>query len=452
MDTDPISRLLNIIGVSMVFSIEDGIISLSIIILLFCSALVAGSEVAFFSLNSSHLEDFRDSKSRREKKIYALLQKPKELIATMLIVNNFINIAIVILLAILAEKYLLEYYHLPNWAVFTIETVATTLIIIFIAEVTPKVYASQRSVGFAKNTVFILEYAQKVFKPFVTLMVKGTYQLEKLKNKKKQQHIDAEELIHAINLTSDSDTPIEEKKILKGIVNFGSIVARQIMTPRSNIVALPIDASFNQVIQCIRENRYSRIPIYKDKDRLEDVQGIIYVKDMLPFLNESDSFEWQKLMRIPFFIPETKKIDALLNAFKRKHIHFAVVVDEYGVTVGIVTMEDVIEEIVGEIHDEADEVTLLYTKVNETTYLFNAQTGITDFCKVLNIDIEYFDDAKGDSETLGGMIVEEHGKMPAKNHQYIFRDFKFIVEGVSKKRLLRIKVIILQTLAQSSAN
>ncbi len=440
---DPLSCLLNITINIVVFSLEDVLTITAILFLLFCSSLISGSEVAFFSLSHTQIEAFKDSKSRKENKIYKLLHKPKELIATLLIINNFINIIIVILIALLAEKYLVEYLHLSQWQVFVVETVLTTLVIIFIAEVTPKVYASQRNVQFAKKTVYMLDYGQKIFKPFVHTMVTGANWFEKMKNKQKQKEIDTQELIDAINLTSDQDTPAEEKKILKGIVNFGNIVARQIMTPRLNIVALPIDASFSKVLQNIRENRYSRIPVYKDKDRREDIQGILYVKDILPYIHEKDDFEWQKLLREPYFIPETKKIDELFYEFKQKHVHLAIVVDEYGVVVGLVTMEDVIEEIVGEIHDEAEEVKNFYTKVNDTTYLFDAKTSITDFCKVLNIENEIFDEIKGENETLGGLLLEQHGRMPAKNYQFTFQNFKFIVDAVSKRRIVRIKVILL---------
>lgn len=441
---DPLSCLLNIAMNIVVFSLEDVLIISAILFLLFCSALISGSEVAFFSLSHTQIETFKDSKSRKENKIYKLLHKPKELIATLLILNNFINIIIVILIALLAEKYLVEHFHFSQWEVFTVETVLTTLIIIFIAEVTPKVYASQRNVQFAKKTVYMLDYGQKIFKPFVHVMVTGANWFEKMKNKQRQKEIDTQELIDAINLTSDQDTPAEEKKILKGIVNFGNIVARQIMTPRLNIVALPIDAPFSKVLQNIRENRYSRIPVYKDKDRREDIQGILYVKDILPYIHEKDDFQWQKLLREPYFIPETKKIDELFYEFKQKHVHLAIVVDEYGVVVGLVTMEDVIEEIVGEIHDEAEEVKNFYTKVNDTTYLFDAKTSITDFCKVLNIENEIFEEIKGESETLGGLVLEQHGRMPAKNYQFTFNNFKFIVDAVSKRRIVRIKVILLE--------
>lgn len=442
---DPLSCMLNIAMNIAVFSLEDALTIAAILILLFFSALISGSEVAFFSLTHTQLENFKDSKSKKENKIYKLLNKPKELIATLLIINNFINIIIVILMAFLAEKYLVEYLHLSQWKVFLIETILTTLIIIFIAEVTPKVYASQRNIQFAKTTVYILEYGQKIFRPFVHILVTGGNWFEKMKNKQKQKEVDTQELIDAINLTSDQDTPIEEKKILKGIVNFGNIVARQIMTPRLNIVALPIDASFSKVLQSVRENRYSRIPVYTDKDRKEDIQGILYVKDILPYLNQSQDFQWQTLLREPYFIPETKKIDDLFYEFKQKHVHLAVVVDEYGVVVGLITMEDVIEEIVGEIHDEADEVKNFYTKVNDTTYLFDAKTSITDFCKVLNVESELFDEIKGETETLGGLLLEQHGRMPAKNYQFTFHNLKFIVDAVNKRRIVRIKVIVLES-------
>lgn len=447
---DPLSCLLNITINVVVFSLEDALIITAIVFLLFFSALVSGSEVAFFSLSHTQIEAFKESKSRKENKIYKLLHKPKELIATLLILNNFINIIIVILTALLAEKYLIEYLHLSQWKVFAIETVLTTLVIIFIAEVTPKVYASQRNVQFAKKTVYILDYGQKVFRPFVHIMVTGANWFEKMKDKQKQKEIDTQELIDAINLTSDQDTPIEEKKILKGIVNFGNIVARQVMTPRLNIVALPIDAPFSKVLQSIRENRYSRVPVYKDKDRREDIQGILYVKDILPYIHEKDDFQWQKLLREPYFIPETKKIDDLFYEFKQKHVHLAIVVDEYGVVVGLVTMEDVIEEIVGEIHDEAEEIENFYTKVNDTTYLFDAKTSITDFCKVLNVETELFDEIKGENETLGGLLLEQHGRMPAKNYQFTFHTFKFIVDAVSKRRIVRIKVIVLENAVAES--
>ncbi|MCS7027931.1 MAG: gliding motility-associated protein GldE [Bacteroidia bacterium] len=442
---DPVSCFLNIILDFVAFGFEDAITVIAILLLLFFSSLISGSEVAFFSLTHEQVESFKSSKSRRENKIYRLLSKPKELIATLLILNNFINIIIVILVAVLAEKYLVGYLNLSQWELFAVETVSTTLVIIFVAEVTPKVYASQRNVQFAKNTVYILEYGQKIFKPFVYALVAGTNWFEKLKDKQKQKEIDTQELINAIELTSDHDTPIEEKKILKGIVNFGNIVARQIMTPRLNIVALPIDAPFSKVLQNIRENRYSRIPVYRDKDRREDIVGILYVKDILPFINEKDNFAWQNLLREPYFIPETKKIDDLFYEFKQKHVHLAIVVDEYGVVVGLVTMEDVIEEIVGEIHDEAEEIENFYTKVNDTTYLFDAKTSLTDFCKVLNLDPEIFNQIKGETETLGGLILEQHGRMPAKNHQFTFSNLKFIVDAVSKRRIVRIKVIVLQT-------
>ena len=415
------------------FFIVNGVL---LVFLLILSGLISGSEVAFFSLNPKDIQQLKDG-TGTEKRIHYLIAKPKRLLATILILNNFINISFVTLSTMLTLR-IIGSQSVEGKIVIAI-TGAITFLIVYFGEVVPKIYANQRSIGFAKLTVPLIDVAFKLFKPISWLLTTLSHVLES-KIQKKGYELSAVQLNQALELTTNEDTPVEEKGILKGIVNFGQLSVKQVMRSRVDITALGSELDFHDLMDKINKCGYSRIPIYKAT--IDTIEGILFSKDLLPHLNKKENFKWLKLMRPPLFVPESKKIDTLLKDFQEKHVHMAIVVDEYGGTSGLVTLEDVIEEIVGEIHDESDDDEIKYNKVDEQTYIFEGKTTLIDFCKITEQDPVIFEKVKGESESLGGLILELYSKLPGTGEIITFENYEFIIVAVDHKRINTIKVSI----------
>tara|TARA_A100001011_G_scaffold137902_1_gene145483 strand:- start:4386 stop:5651 length:1266 start_codon:yes stop_codon:yes gene_type:complete len=409
-----------------------------LIILLILSALVSGSEVAFFSLNNSDLNGHLFSEDKEIKRIKFLLKKPKRLLATILITNNFINIAVVLIFANLSNIFLEDYMTPLVKLIFEIGFI-TTIILLF-GEIFPKVYANRNSIAFAKKLSRPIKVLDQYILFFMTLpMSRMTRFLEKkLGNRNNDFSVD--QLSQALELTSDNETTKEEQKILKGIVSFGNIDTKEIMCPRVDVFALSKKENLNEIIPKIIKNGFSRIPVFSEN--LDKIDGILYVKDLLPHFNNFN-FDWKKLLKEPIYVPENKKLDDLLNEFQQKKIHLAIVVDEYGGTSGIITLEDILEQIVGDISDEFDELSLSYSQIDPKNYVFDGKTSLKDFYKIIKTDNDnIFEENKAEAETLAGFILENTQKIPKPGKSFSFHGYKFLIESIDKKRIHRIKVTI----------
>lgn len=415
---------------------------LLLLLLLICSALVSGTEVAFFSISQTELDEL-SSNSKEENTVVKLLDDPKKLLGTILITNNFINILIVLLFANIGKvlftglDYELDFYFFNVSVLFLIEIVLVTFLILLFGEVLPKVYASRKSLQFAEMMAKPIQVLNTLLTPLSFPLIKLTSVIEnRLGNK--NNNLSVERLSQALELTSDDATTKEEQKILEGIVSFGNTETVQIMKPRTDVCAISEDASYEEVLQMILKNGYSRNPVYREN--MDTIVGVLYAKDLLEHLNKK-TFKWQNLLREAFFVPENKKLDDLLIEFQEKKKHLAIVVDEYGGTSGIVTLEDVIEEIVGDINDEFDDEDLIYSKLDENNYIFEGKITIKDFCRVLDDeDEEKFEEAKGESETLAGFLLEVSGKFPKKGEKINFSNYTFTIEALAKKRIKQVKV------------
>ncbi|MGB1168557.1 MAG: gliding motility-associated protein GldE [Flavobacteriaceae bacterium] len=415
------------------------------VILLFCSALISGTEVAFFSLSKTEIIKISEE-SKEQNPVVLLLQKPSKLLATILITNNFINILIVLIFASLGEVFFKEQnlsltligFTLPsNLVKFSIEVVLVTFLILLFGEVLPKVYASRRALQFCNLMCRPLQFLTFFLTPLSSPLINLTNVIEK-KLGSKNSNFSVEILSKALELTSEGSTTKEEQKILEGIVSFGNTETVQIMKPRIDIFALSHDEPYSEVLTKILQHGYSRNPVYKDS--IDNIVGVLYSKDLLGFLDKKE-FQWQELLREPFFVPENKKLDDLLVDFRERKNHLAVVVDEYGGTSGIVTLEDVIEEIVGEINDEFDTDDLSYSKIDVNNYIFDGKITIKDFCKVLeDTNEEKFEEYKGESETIAGFILEISGKFPKIGEKINFDIYTFTIEALDRKRIKQVKV------------
>ncbi|WP_425076648.1 gliding motility-associated protein GldE [Psychroserpens sp. S379A] len=434
MDPEPSSFILLILSGHS--ALVSGLILL--IILLFCSALISGVEVALFSLTKSDIDTGLEEQPKAFSIISKLLERPKKLLATILVANNFINIGIVILFAYLGEHL----FHSIEvaWMRFLLEVVVITFLILLFGEIIPKIYASRNRVKFSMFMALPLKVLDVIFSPismpmrFVTLAIHNRLG-------KQKSNISVDQLSQALELTSNSDTTIEEHKILQGIVSFGNTDTKQVMRPRMDIFALHEDQKFSEVIEEITKNGYSRIPVYKDN--IDTVTGILYVKDLLPHIDRKQ-FEWTTLLREPFFVPENKKLDDLMVEFQDKKVHLAVVVDEYGGTSGLVSLEDVIEEIVGDISDEFDDDDVIYTKIDDKNFTFEGKTTLKDFYKIINIEDEsVFENHKGEAETIAGFVLEISGIFPRLRSKINFKNYVFTIEGIERKRIKDIKFTIL---------
>ncbi len=437
-DTQNIDPLVMVAHTSL--TTGDVLTSLTIIILLLGSALMSSSESAFFSLSPNDRLKLREDPSKNAAIVLHLLNAPQKLLAIILILNNFINVGIVILSSYLLTP-LLEAIT-SNLVRSLIEVVLITFILLLIGEVTPKIYGAKNSLSVSKFMARPIAFLTKTppINWFISILVNGTNFIHKYAGKKGFK-ISSDELEAALALTMDDNASDEEQKILEGIVKFGYTDVKQIMCPRTQVVAINYEASFVEAIAVVLESGYSRIPVYTGN--LDNINGILFSKDLLPYLSEGKEFKWQDLLRQSIFVPENKKNDDLLKEFQSKKIHIAVVVDEYGGVSGVVTLEDVLEEIVGEITDEFDNEEIVYTKIDDKTFLFEGKTALVDFYKVIGIDGKSFEAKKGDSETLGGFITENAGRILKNNEHLTFSGIKMIVESSDKKRIKMVKIILL---------
>ena len=442
MDSEPASIFLLFI---LKFDLLITINSLVLVFLLICSALISGSEIAFFSLSQTQL-DQQIEKTKGNSLVVKLLERPKKLLATILITNNFINILIVLIFASLSEQFFGDKDFSIEWGIisissyiikFMIEVILVTFLILLFGEVLPKVYASRNSLNFSETMAKPVLILRTILSVFSMPLIRLTGVVEKRLGGK-NSNFSVEKLSQALELTSDETTTKEEKKILQGIVTFGNTETVQIMKPRIDIFAISDEEAYKEVLEKIVKRGYSRNPVYHES--IDNIIGVLYAKDLLEHLDKT-KFKWQSLLREPFFVPENKKLDDLLSEFQEKKNHLAIVVDEYGGTSGIVTLEDVIEEIVGDINDEFDDEDLVYFKLDANKYVFDGKTTIKDFCKVLTLDDEaVFEEEKGESEPLAGFILEISGKFPRKGEKIIFHNFSFTVEALDRKRIKQVKV------------
>ncbi|HRX30320.1 MAG TPA: gliding motility-associated protein GldE [Tenuifilaceae bacterium] len=404
-------------------------------LLLFLSALMSGTEVAYFSLTPSEVAHINEKKHPIHKYVKVNLDNPERLLATILIGNNLINVGIVILAAYLTD-HIFDFTLAPI-AGFVIQVIVITFILLLFGEIMPKIIAANRALKFAVFMAAPINILSKLFWPFNTLLIKSTSIISKKLSK--HQTISMDELSDALDIANENLT--DEKKILKGIVSFGTTIASEIMKPRLDIVAVDYTTPYTQLKEVVIKSGYSRIPVF-DED-LDTIKGVLYVKDLIPFIENDDTFSWQNLMREPYFVPESKRINDLLSEFQKKRIHLAVVVDEYGGTSGIVTLEDVLEEIVGEISDESDEEKPMYVKVDDKHFVFEGKVLLNDFYKIMNCEDDVFDDVRGDSETLAGLILEITGQFPSKNDEIKCKNFNFTIEALDNKRIKSVKVEVL---------
>ena len=407
------------------------------LVLLIIVALVSAAESAFFSLSPTDMDDLKTSDTKLDEKILLLIKTPKRLLATLLISVNFINIAIVILSTfVMDELFDFSQNHLTG---FIIQVVAVTFLILLVGEVTPKIYATQNPLRATRVLLYFVQILQKIFYPISTFLIYATSLIDKVIIPK-SHNISVDELSHALELTSDEDIKEEDHKILKGIVKFGTTDVKQIMQSRTHVTAFESKVGFKKLLAELTAVGFSRVPIYNET--LDNIVGVLYTKDLLQYIDEADNFNWQKMIRPPFFVPENKKIDDLLHEFQLKKIHLAIVVDEYGGTSGIVTFEDIIEEIVGEINDEFDDDDLIYSKLDENNFVFEGKAPLNDIYRVLEIDGEEFEDAKGEADTLGGLIIEIEGRIPTKNEKITFKNLLFTIESADNRKIKRVKITI----------
>lgn len=411
------------------------------VLLLFCSAMISGSEIAFFSLSPSQLEHLNSERSKKNKQIIQLFETPKRLLATILISNNFVNVAIVILSTFITNS-LFSFSEYPI-ITFVFQVVIVTSLILLFGEIIPKIYATQYPLKFAYVMVKPILILRSFFYLLSSLLVNSTNLIDK-RIKRKSHNISMSELSKAIDITSDETTPDDEKKMLKGVVKFGDIGVKEIMKARVDVTAIDNITKFDNLIETIISSGYSRIPVFSET--FDNIKGILYAKDLLPHLKESKDFQWQSLVRKAFFVPESKMINDLLHEFQEKKIHLAIVVDEYGGVSGIVTLEDIIEEIVGEINDEFDysRDENINSKLDENNFIFEGKTLLNDFCKITGIDSKTFEEIKGESDTLAGLILEIEGEIPQKSSIIKFQNFIFEIEAVDNRRIQQIKVKILE--------
>ncbi len=440
MDTsldDPLPGiLLSAISEQPSFFIINGVI---VLILLIFSGLISGSEVAFFSFHHNQIRDFGFSDDLKEKRINRLLHNPKRLLATILILNNLINIFIVTISTYATWKIVGEGGK-EGIVIATLTTIITVLIIFF-GEIIPKVYANHNGTYFAKLTSGMLLFTYKFFKPISWFLMTITNIIEN-RVQKKGYNLSVDEIHQALEISVEKEEVTEEEKgILKGIVNFGTLSVKQVMKSRMDITAFDKEIDFHELMNQVNKNGYSRIPIFHET--IDKIEGILYIKDLLPHIEKDEGFEWHTLLRPAFFIPESKKIDDLLKDFQEKQVHIAVVIDEYGGTSGLITLEDVIEEIVGEINDEFDdEHDVAYNKLDANTYVFEGKTSLNDFCKITGSDTSTFDEVKGESESLGGLLLEINAKLPSAGEKITYKNYVFTVVAVDIRKIKRLRIHI----------
>lgn len=430
MDPDP-SSLLQSVDFELLINL------VIVALLLICSAFISGTEVALFSLSQKDINDLATEDYNKGALIEKLLQRPKKLLATILVANNFINIAIVIVFASSSDK-LFRGVETP-WVLFLLDVVVVTFLILLIGEVLPKIYANRNNVVFSKIVAIPITLLDRVLSP-ITLPMRSFILYVEKKFSAQKTNFSVNQLSQALELTQDGETTQEEQKILEGIVTFGNTEVRQVMSPRIDIFALDIEEEFSVVMRKIIEKGYSRIPVYREN--VDQIEGVLFIKDLIPYI-EYKEFDWQSLIREPFFVPENKKLDNLLKEFQGMKNHLAIVVDEYGGTSGLISLEDVLEEIVGDISDEFDDESVNFTQIDDKNYLFEGKTSLKDFYRIVDVNEDEWENAKGEAETLAGFILEISGNFPKKNQKIAFSNINFTVESLDKKRIKQIKVTLL---------
>jgi putative hemolysin len=430
LDPEPSLTFYSSIDTNLLFGI------IGIVVLLFLSAMVSASEVSLFSLTPNDLNDLSQKSQRKVNILNDLLSKPKKLLATILVANNFINIGVVILFSFSLND-LFASISSPTIK-FIVEVLLVTFLLLLFGEVLPKVYASRNNVKFALFIAYPLNILEKLLTP-ISVPMRGitVFLQEKLGTQKSTISVD--QLSQALELTSTEDTTQEEQKILEGIVSFGNTDTKQVMSPRVSIFGLEIDETFAEIYPKIVEKGYSRIPVYKDN--IDNIKGVLFIKDLIPHINKKD-FDWKQLIREPFFVPENKKLDDLLKVFQGMKNHLAIVVDEYGGTSGLVSLEDIIEEIVGDISDEFDDEDINYSQIDDRNYLFEGKINLKDFYRIIDVNETLFDVRKGEAETLAGFILEILGNFPRKGQKIQYENCLFTIESVDKKRVKQIKVTL----------
>ena len=417
--------------------ITTGIVLAAILaaFLLLLSGFASGSEIAFFSLSPQDLDELEPDKRSEDSRIVMLRDDSERTLATILIANNFVNVTIIMLCNYIFGS-LVKFKS--EWLEFLCITVLLTFLLLLFGEIMPKVYSRQTPLKFCRRVVGGVMFLRKLFWPLETILIRSGMLAEKVMQKENRQ-LSVDDLEQALELTDKNDIK-EEQSMLQGIIRFGDETAKEVMTSRQDIVDLDIRSSYADVLKCIVENNYSRIPVYQDNT--DNIRGVLYIKDLLPHLGKPASFRWQSLIRPPYFVPETKKIDDLLREFQDNKVHIAIVVDEFGGTCGIVTLEDILEEIVGEINDEFDEDEKTYSKLNYNTYLFEGKTLLSDFCRILQIDDDEFSDVEGDADTLAGLLLEIKGDVLSIHENIDYLNYTFEVVGLEERRISRVKVII----------
>ncbi len=403
--------------------------------LLLLSGFASGSEIAFFSLSPQDLDNLEPEKNDSDASIQTLRMDSERTLATILITNNFVNVTIIMLCNYIFGS-LIEFQ--AEWLEFVCITVLLTFLLLLFGEIMPKVYSRQDPLRFCRRAVGGILFFRKLFWPLGTVLLKSGVIAEKAVPKEKRQ-LSVDDLEHALKLT-DKEEIKDEQSMLRGIIRFGDETAKEIMTSRQDMVGVEIHSSYQDVLKCIVENNYSRIPVYQDND--DNIRGVLYIKDLLPHLSKAPGFRWQSLIRPPYFVPETKKIDDLLHEFQENKVHIAIVVDEFGGTSGLVTLEDILEEIVGEINDEYDDDENTYSKLNYNTYLFEGKTLLSDFCKILQIDVDEFADIEGDADTLAGLLLEIKGDFLSIHERIDYKNYRFEVMAVEGRRISRVKVTL----------
>lgn len=406
------------------------------LVLLGLSGFASGAEIAFFSLSPSDISELNASKQSRDKTIQVLREDSERTLATILITNNLVNVTIIMLCNFIFAR--LVNFGNAVWLQFLCITVLLTFILLLFGEIMPKVFSRQNPLAFCRRCVGGISICRRVFWPLETILLRSGILAEKVVQK--ENHVlSVDDLEQALELTDKNDIK-DERSMLKGIIRFGDETAKEVMTSRQDIVDLDIKCSYADVLKCIVENNYSRIPVYQENE--DNIRGVLYIKDLLPHLSKPATFRWQSLIRPPYFVPETKKIDDLMREFQENKVHIAIVVDEFGGTSGIVTLEDILEEIVGEINDEYDEDTKSYSKLNYNTYLFEGKTLLSDFCKVLNVDDDEFVDVEGDADTLAGLLLEIKGDFPSMHEKIDYKNYTFEVMEIDQRRISKVKVTV----------
>lgn len=410
-----------------------------IFILLIISFLVAGSEVAFFSLTSKDINVLKTKQQPALRRIVTLLEQPKTLLAAMLITNSFVNIGIILISNILIDSWM-EGLLLDFWLVFLIKVITVTSIIVLFAEVLPKVWATHHKVWFASTASLVIEIFGSLFYRLSKRMVRFSDNIERKLSAENASSLDNSNLDYAIDLLPEHEATVEEKQILKGIRKFGDTMVKQVMRTRLDVSGIEMNASFSEVTSKVEELHYSRLPVYRNN--LDDIAGMLHTKDLLPYISREDDFNWHSLIRAPHFVHEQKLIEDLLQEFRSRRIHFAIVVDEFGGTSGIVTLEDIMEEIIGDIKDEFDDEESVNKKIDDYTYIFEGKTMINDVCKAMNLSMDTFESVRGDSDSLAGLVLEIAGEFPQVNETLVQGDFTFIPLEINKNRIDKVKVII----------